>query len=429
MPAKPHGDGRARNTMAKTARGLVRRTSRRQLERRIIMAALVALLVPAAGATQQSGKPEKTAALLAAIAEVEAGRRTTPLVGEKGASGFTVTFLARRGGGPIPRIVSDVTGWGERPDDTFDFKAGTMKRVARTDWYFLETTVAAGARIEYLVARGVRDYGPDPYNPRRTAIRGTSPASEFVTPGYLPPREFEDPPVAPGGRVEELTIESRALGGPRSVIVYTPPGYRDNGGYPVVVFHGGLHVASTGVGGRVLDWLIARQAIEPLVAVFADSWPQDNHGDAASRLRSFVSGEILEWMASRWSVTADADKRAVLAVSYGAKDALDVAVRAHAFGRVGLLIPGRRMTRTDITALASVRGPHLHVAILAGLYDGPNLATARRARQALTAAGHTVDYIEVPEGHNQGTWRNHLRDVLVSLFGTKRESGSRNQAE
>ena len=401
----------------------------RELRRGILIAVVASVTLAfsaalAPNAARTDGKrlaagPEerKTAEWLAAVADVEAGRKTTPLIGKPGnGQAVTVTFLARRGGGAIPRIVSDVTGWGERPDDTFDFKSGTMTRVAHTDWYCLDAKVATGARIEYLVAHGLRDYRVDPHNPRRTALRGVSPASEFVTPGYVPPREFEDPPVSPAGRVVETTIESRLLGGPRSVVVYTPPGYRDDGGYPVVVFHGGLHVASTGAAGRVLDWLIARQAIEPLVAVFADSWPRDDDGDAASRLRSFLSGEILEWTASRWSVTANADERAVLAVSYGAKDALDAAVRARAFGRVGLLIPGRRMTRTDIAALASVRGPHLRVAILAGLYDGPNLATARRARQALTAAGHTVDYIEVPEGHNQGTWRNHLRDVLVSLF-------------
>ena len=59
----------------------------------------------------------------------------------------------------------------------------------------------------------------------------------------------------------------------------------------------------------------------------------------------------------------------------------------------------------------------LRVAILAGRYDHANLPTARGLRQALTDAGHAVNYTEVPEGHSAVTWRNHLRDVLVSLFG------------
>jgi enterochelin esterase-like enzyme len=56
------------------------------------------------------------------------------------------------------------------------------------------------------------------------------------------------------------------------------------------------------------------------------------------------------------------------------------------------------------------------VAILAGRYDAANLATARNAHQMLSDAGHAVEYIEVAEGHNSTTWRDHLRDVLVRLF-------------
>ena len=59
----------------------------------------------------------------------------------------------------------------------------------------------------------------------------------------------------------------------------------------------------------------------------------------------------------------------------------------------------------------------MRVAILAGRYDHANIATARRVRQALEDAGHAVDYTEVPEGHTPRTWRNHLRVVLINLFG------------
>jgi hypothetical protein len=34
-----------------------------------------------------------------------------------------------------------------------------------------------------------------------------------------------------------------------------------------------------------------------------------------------------------------------------------------------------------------------------------------------------VDDIVVAEGHTRATWRNHVRDVLASLFGTARQSG------
>ena len=281
------------------------------------IAVVAACLAPgpaAAQGTRGAGTPARTqttsaerpriARLASAIAEIEAGRLTTPLIGEPGTDGgVTVTFLATRGGGRIPRIVSDVTGWGERPDDSFDFTAGTMTRVGRTDWYSLDATVAPRARIEYLVAHGLRDYRLDPHNPRQRPHAGGSPASEFVMPGYLPPQEFEDPPVTPAGRVAEATIESRVLGGSRRVIVYLPPSYRADGDYPVAAFHGGLSVVSPGEAPRVLDWLIARKAIEPIVAVFVDSWPRDNDASTAASTRTFLADELLAWVASRYGVT------------------------------------------------------------------------------------------------------------------------------
>jgi enterochelin esterase-like enzyme len=117
-------------------------------------------------------------------------------------------------------------------------------------------------------------------------------------------------------------------------------------------------------------------------------------------------------------VSRSADHRAIIGVSWTARDALDAATSSlPAFGGLGLLIPGRRISRTDVDALASRRNHRLRAAILAGQYDAENLATAHRVRQALADAGHSVAYTEVPEGHSQATWRNHLRVVLVSLFG------------
>jgi enterochelin esterase-like enzyme len=359
------------------------------------------------------GSPAAPPSVLeAVVADVEAGRRTTPIVGEPAPSGdVVVTFLAKRAGGRTPRIVSDVTGWGERVDGTFDLGVGRMTRLGRTDWYALRAKVAARARIEYLIAYDPADYRTDPHNPRRV---GPPEASEFVTPGYQPPQEFLDPVVVPGGVLNAYAIESRALGGPRRAILYTPPGHRGDGDYPVAVF---LDSRAEQVA-RVLDWLIAHRAVEPLVAVFVEPHPPGTERADGAPLRAFLTNELPAWLASRGGVTRGAERRAIIAISYSAKDALDAAVgTANGYGRLGLLIPGRRIAGSDIDAIAEARGRRLRVAILAGRYDQANVATARNVRDALMAAGHSVDYTEVPEGHSPRTWLTHLRFVLVSLFG------------
>ncbi|HVN76895.1 MAG TPA: alpha/beta hydrolase-fold protein [Thermoanaerobaculaceae bacterium] len=354
------------------------------------------------------------------IAEIEAGRRTTPLVVQpaKGADA-TVTFLIGSSDGRVPRIVSDVTGWGENAaDDTFDVAAGTMTRVGSSDWYRLDARVAPGARIEYLIVQGRTDYRTDPHNPRRAAFHGDEGVSEFVAPDYAPPAEASGSPGAPAGVLTDDVIESRALGGARRAAVYTPPGYRRDSAYPVAVFHALWGASGNREIARLLDRLTERRAIPPVVAAFLESHRAgDPDFHAGAPMRAFLDREVPAWLAARFGVTKSGGERAILAVSFGAKDALDAALDpAGAYGRLGLLIPGRRLTRADLDAVAAHRPARLRAAILAGLYDRSNLATARAARQALADAGDAVEYIEVPEGHNPATWRNHLGEVLVSVF-------------
>ena len=387
-------------------------TTRLRSPAAIVLAAALALTVSCARDTGHT--------LDAFISEIEAGHASTPLI-EQSAPGAeaSVTFLVRSPDGQAPRIVSDVTGWGESPDDSFfDLTIGTTQQVGATDWYSLETRVAPRSRIEYLVVHGDTDYRVDPNNPRRAWSRGGHDISEFVTPDWVPPPELTGPSETLEGTTVEGTIDSHALGEPRRVLVYLPPGYRGDGAFPVAVFHSGWGVARDGQAPRVLDWLITRREIEPLVGLFLESYlPGDPDTHEGPPFRSFLTEEAPAWLVSRYGGMAPADQWAVLAISYGAKDAVDAALApTQAYGGVGLLIPGRRLTPTDLEAFAAQPGRRLRVAILAGRYDQANLATARASQETLSGAGHTVELIEVPEGHNPTTWRNHLNDVFTSLF-------------
>ncbi len=320
--------------------------------------------------------------LEAAIAEIEAGRATTPLI-EQPAPGAdaTITFLVESTDGEVPRIVSDVTGWGESPDDSFfDVEIGAMERIGATDWYRLETRVAPGARIEYLVVHGETDYQVDPHNPRRAWSRNGDEISEFVAPDYVPPPELADAAAASTARVVEGIIESSVLGAPRRVLVSLPPGYRDDGAYPVAVFHSGWGVARDGQAPRVIDQLIAGRRIEPIVGLFLDSYlPGDPDNHEGPPLRAFLTEEARQWLSSRYSVSDRADDWAVLAISYGAKDALDAALApTRAYGRLGLLIPGRRLTADDLEAFTLQREPQISRLPVA---PAPRRAKARRGKR------------------------------------------------
>jgi enterochelin esterase-like enzyme len=374
-----------------------------------------------AGQLNAPGTPEASISpdtKLLIVEDIAAGRRETPIVGEQPRRGLpTLTFFAERHGTDTPRIVSDVTGWGERPDGRFDYSVGKMTRVGETDWYSLEVKVEPYARIEYLIAYSGGDYRLDAHNPRQVQRVG-GPASEVVMPGYVPPQEFIDPPTRPAGAISETVIESRAIGGSRRVIVYTPPGYHDGGDYPLAVFHDGGLFVNTGQAPRVLDWLIAHQAIEPIVAVFVDPQSRTDDYRRGAPMRSFVIDELLPWMAEHYSVTKDAGERAIIGVSASGRAAVDTVRSVESFNRLGLLIPA--LTEADVDAIPQGDRRRIRAAIVAGRYDSLYLAGARMAQITLADRGHTVEFKEVPEGHSTNTWRNHLRDVLISLFSTSR---------
>ena len=192
---------------------------------------LLAVVAPACRAheTRRADDGDTRRRLEAVIADVEAGRQATPLIGEPTPAGDAVVmFLAKRADDRAPRIVSDVTGWGEHVDGTFDVAAGTMARVGQSEWYSLQARVAPRARIEYQIAYAPTDYRTDPHNPRLSEgpQRGGARASEFVMPGYVTPQEFADTPVSPAGETSESVVQSRVRGWSWRVIVHTPPGHR-----------------------------------------------------------------------------------------------------------------------------------------------------------------------------------------------------------
>jgi hypothetical protein len=254
--------------------------------------------------------------MLQLIAE---GKVSVPVV-----RGNQVTFFAEGDGGSSPRLVSDLTGWGERPDGTFDFTVGKMHQIGGTNWYSLTAHAADSARIEYLYSYGAGDYRLDPRNPRR-APRVGGDASEVVMFAYQPPPEFAEPAVKPAGKISETMVATAAgsIVRERRVIVYTPPGYDASRKYRLAVFHDGGLVVNTGEAPRVLDWLIAHDEIHPVVAVFVDPVSRTEDFRRGAPMRDFVATELMAWIATYYSITPLAEDHAIVGISAGARGALD----------------------------------------------------------------------------------------------------------
>ena len=150
----------------------------------------------------------------------------------------------------------------------------------------------------------------------------------------------------PHGTLERVDYDSKTISAKRWMEVYTPPGYAKEKKYPVLYL---LH----GIGGnekqewtrngavQVIDNLIADQKIEPMLVVF----PNGNATTAANAGRGGFSGggdpaalagdgwgknfesdlirDVIPFIESHFSVSADREHRAVAGLSMGGGQALD----------------------------------------------------------------------------------------------------------
>lgn len=347
----------------------------------------------------------------ALIRQIESGELSVPVIHLN-----AVTFYAQGEGGLSPRLVSDLTGWGERSDGTFDFTVGRMHQVGGTNWYSLTAPAMDSARIEYLFSYGAGDYRMDPRNARKAARVGGD-ASEVVMPGYVPPPEFNAPATAPAGKVTEAIVSGQIVR-ERHVFVYTPPGYDPSQKYRLAVFHDGALLVNTGEAPRVIDWLIAHDVIHPIVAVFVEPVSRADDFRPAAPMRDFVSTELIDWISARYSVTPLAADHAIIGVSAGARAAVEaMAAYPGVYGKSGLLIPALRESDVATIPVRQGEAPQLHVCVISGAYDQLNRSAGELVRDSMLKRGQSVKYIEVAEGHSTATWKTHLHDVLVNLFG------------
>ncbi len=376
-----------------------------------LVVALVALVGVFAFLSKTASAPEGDKVERAALPAIASGQTAVPVV-----HGEQVTFYAQGDAGSSPRVISDLTGWGERAGGDFDFTVGRMHAIAGTNWFTLTARLDQAARIEYLFAYGVGDFRVDPRNPRKVK-RATGDASEVVGSNYAAPPEFHEPPAAPAGRITEAMVRGQIVG-ERHVIVYTPPGYDPSRQYRVAVFHDGSLVVNTGEAPRVLDWLITHDAIHPVIGVFVDPVSRVDDFGRDAPMRDFVASELMTWISDRYSVTPLSADHAIIGISAGARGALAaMAAYPNTFGKVGLMIPVVDVLDTSTIPFRQSEAAQLEFVVLAGAYDQLNRGAAQLVRDESKTRGHVVKYIEVPEGHSTITWKTHIRDVLIALFG------------
>ncbi len=148
-----------------------------------------------------------------------------------------------------------------------------FERVGDRDLWVLRVELPENSRIEYkfeVVRDGHEEWILDPLNPLQAADPfGANSVAQGH--GYARPEWTLADAPARAGTVDEVAVHSAALGDDRHVAVYVPARFRRSRRYPLLVVHDGFDYLRYANLQVVLDNLIHRLEIPPLIAALTQS--------------------------------------------------------------------------------------------------------------------------------------------------------------
>lgn len=173
----------------------------------------------------------------------------------------------------------------------------------------------------------------DPANPHLFPNERFKPSLVDIPGNVVVPYTVQD---VPHGEVAYCTYFSQTLGGPRPLLVYTPPKYRDGTAeYPVFYLVSGTTDTEetwlkVGKANVILDNLIAQKKAVPMVVVMPYGnmmmpAPNPSSPQAAEMYAKFndeLVGSIMPYVESHFSVANEREKRAIAGFSRGGGQSL-----------------------------------------------------------------------------------------------------------
>lgn len=309
-----------------------------------------------------------------------------------------------------------------------------FQRLEGTDAFFLHVELPRAARVEYKLEL-VRDYQRhlvrDPLNPL-LARDPFGANSVCPMPGYREPAWAVEEVGHRAGRLEPFTMRSQAWDGDRDVTVYLPYEYAPHKRYPLLICHDGADYLRFANAATVLDNLILRHEVKPLVVAFVNAGPSRNQEYAANpRQADFVAVELVAEMHERYGLLEGREHHGLMGASFGAVSSLHAAwTHPQVFGK--LLLQSGSFAFTDI-------GHHDRgelwdpvVRFVNALRHDPARLDARvflscgafesliyynrSLAPLMRKAGLQVRFVESLDGHNWICWRDRLRVGLAGLF-------------
>ena len=309
-----------------------------------------------------------------------------------------------------------------------------FERLEGTDLWFLVMEIPARSRVEYKLAV---DYGggrvqlvQDPFN-EVLALDPYGANSVVHGEGYVLPDWIEQDDDVRQGTIEDLTFGSDVLGGPRPIKVYLPARFRPTRRYPLLVVHDGEDYLRFTQLKQVLDNLIHRLEIPPMVVALTQSSDRLNEYADDQKHARFLVEELVPLLEDRYPLVGTPATRGLMGASFGAVATLAAAWRHPGFFG-SIMLQSGSFAFTDIGT--HDRGPLFdpvvkfvnefrekpgkpaeRVYVSCGTYESL-IYYNRSMLPVLQSTGMDIRYAETRDGHNWENWRDRLREGLSWLF-------------
>jgi len=273
----------------------------------------------------------------------------------------------------------------------------------------------------------------DPVNPM-IKLGERSSESMFEIPADKPaPYDLTD---VPHGTIHVNYYDSKSLGVPRRVDVYTPPGYEsEKTKYPVLyLLHGSGDTeagwTTIGRANLIMDNLIAAGKTKPMIVVMPYGRAREDvylapfatPTPGQDAFANDLLSDVIPMVEKFYRIEAKPDDRAIAGLSMGGGQALQIGLHhLDEFHYIGAFSAGIRQQNTeeqykDILSDSAGTNKKLKVFYIACGKADALFAPSQALDETLTKHDIRHSFMPSEEGHVWRNWRNYLADFAPQLF-------------
>ncbi len=305
-----------------------------------------------------------------------------------------------------------------------------MNKIEGTDFFYKTIEYESNVKLEYkFVMSDMVTYKNDPLN--KNIVNNEFANSELIMPGYKICEEEEYDGTIPHGTVQNKSITctsydsygNKLVNVTREYFVYLPYGYSVDKKYKVIYFQDGKSYLNEGKIPNILDYMIAKNELEPVVAVFIHYPDGCREGEYIKNTKSiyadFFTNTFMPKMEADYSIRSDRDGRIMVGESNSGSF---VAYLAYTYpdkyrylltnsGAFNALYENNTM-KDMVTGNFPVK-----VYMISGLYElwvKPNKIFYEVLKNNTTV--EAVKYTRYHMAHNFTLWRDTIRNGLKWLL-------------